>query len=196
MHLGCLRWIIEPGGVIMKKVLLVLVVLMVAASAVHAVHAQETQAYKVQAGDTLWALAQKYDTTVVKLLDLNPGVTPDRLAVGQELKVPVEAIWSYHVVQRGDSVKSLAAQYRVPVEGIQEANGITGNKLTVGEMIRIPIHLYMGEAEAEPKTHVVEIGETLFGIAKEYKATLGDLVEWNNLKNPDTIFAGQKLIVG
>ena len=57
----------------MKKVLLVLVVLMVAASAVHAVHAQETQAYKVQAGDTLWALAQKYDTTVVKLLDLNPG---------------------------------------------------------------------------------------------------------------------------
>ena len=62
-------------------------------------------------------------------------------------------------------------------------------------MIRIPIHLYIGEAEAEPKTHVVEIGETLFGIAKEYKATLGDLVEWNNLKNPDTIFAGQKLIV-
>src|SRR5690554_5876719 len=108
----------EHGGVIMKKVLTVLTVLLLAA-ALSGGHAYaETQRYTVKSGDTLWALAQKFDTTVVKLLDLNPGITPDRLAVGQTLNVPVEPLWSYHVVQPGDNVKSLAAQYRVPVEGI------------------------------------------------------------------------------
>lgn len=43
--------------------------------------------YTVQAGDTLWALARKYDTTVNEIKSLN-GLTNDMLRIGQILRIP------------------------------------------------------------------------------------------------------------
>ncbi len=152
--------------------------------------------HSIVAGDTLRKLAVQYDTTVLELLDLNPGITPpDNLQIGQKITLPAEPLWSYHVVQPGDNARSLAAQYRVPpLQALLDANGLQGNKLTAGEMIRIPMHLYQGE----PKqiTHKVEIGDTLYKLAQKYAVTLSQLVEWNNIKDLDAIFAGQTLIVG
>lgn len=45
--------------------------------------------YLVQAGDTLVALAQQFQTTVEAILALNPGLDPQRLYVGQPLWIPV-----------------------------------------------------------------------------------------------------------
>jgi len=45
------------------------------------------QYYVVQSGDTLGSVAQKYSTTVEKLLTLNPGVDPTALHIGQRLRV-------------------------------------------------------------------------------------------------------------
>jgi LysM repeat protein len=46
-----------------------------------------------------------------------------------------------------------------------------------------------------PTVHSVNSGETLTSISKKYKVSIEDLVKWNNLKNPDKILAGSKLIV-
>lgn len=48
-----------------------------------------TFVYHVRFGDTLWRLAERYNTTVEDLLDLNPGINPDYLTVGQELCLPL-----------------------------------------------------------------------------------------------------------
>lgn len=45
--------------------------------------------YTVRHGDTLWLLADRYNTTVEDIIDLNPGIDPDRLAVGQQLCLPL-----------------------------------------------------------------------------------------------------------
>ena len=174
-----------------KLILLLLLVLAVSIPAV-AGNVETTQQYTVTKGDTLWSLAHKYETEVVTLLDLNPKVTPDNLQVGQKLIVPVEPLYSYHVVQKGDNVHSLAKQYQVPLQALIEANGIKNNKVTVGEMIRIPIHL----RTAEQLIHVVEIEDTLYKIAKQYNVSISQLVKWNTLKDANTILAGQTLIVG
>lgn len=181
-----------PGGAVMKKLILLLLLVLAISVHVGAAEIENTQQHTVVKGDTLWSLSSKYETTITALLALNPNITPDNLQVGQKLIVPVEPIYSYHVVQNGDNVHSLAQQYQVPLEALIEANGIKNNKVTVGEMIRIPIHLRV----TERPTHVVEIGDTLYKIAKQYGVSITELVKWNNINNINTILAGQTLIVG
>lgn len=175
----------------MKKIVLVLTCVLVVSIAIVA-SAQEQ--HSIVAGDTLRKLAAQYDTTVLELLDLNPGITPDNLQIGQKITLPSQPLWSYHIVQPGDNARSLATQYRVPLQALRDANQLKGDQLKAGEMIRIPMHLYQGE----PKqiAHRVEIGDTLYKLAKKYEVTLAQLVEWNDIKDLDAIFAGQTLIVG
>src|SRR5690606_17626568 len=47
-----------------------------------------------------------------------------------------------------------------------------------------------------PTYHVVQRGETLGLIARRYGVTVTQLVSWNNIRNPDFIQIGQRLIVG
>ncbi|WP_376789823.1 LysM peptidoglycan-binding domain-containing protein [Thermoflexus sp.] len=49
----------------------------------------DRELYLVQAGDTLAALAQQFQTTVEAILTLNPGLDPQRLQIGQPLWIPV-----------------------------------------------------------------------------------------------------------
>lgn len=43
--------------------------------------------YTIESGDTLEAIASEHDTTVERLLELNPGIDPVALTVGQRIRV-------------------------------------------------------------------------------------------------------------
>jgi Tfp pilus assembly protein FimV len=43
--------------------------------------------YEIQAGDTLGVVASRYETTVEALAELNPGIDPVGLQVGQRIRV-------------------------------------------------------------------------------------------------------------
>ena len=45
------------------------------------------ETYAIRAGDTLGTVADRYDTTVEALVELNPGIDPTSLQVGQEIRV-------------------------------------------------------------------------------------------------------------
>jgi LysM repeat protein len=47
----------------------------------------EGQFYRVQAGDTLESIASRSGTTVERLLELNPGIDPVALRIGQRIRV-------------------------------------------------------------------------------------------------------------
>jgi len=47
----------------------------------------EGQFYRVQAGDTLESIASQSGTTVERLLELNPGIDPVALRIGQRIRV-------------------------------------------------------------------------------------------------------------
>lgn len=174
-----------------KAILAVVIVLALSLGAA----AAAPQYHTVAKGDTLYALAQRYGVTAAQFVEFNPGLIAENLQIGQQLLIPVEPLWSYHVVQPGDSSKSLAAQYKVPEELLLQANGLTSKELKTGAMIRIPIHFYLGDT-TEPLTHTVEIGDTLYKIALQYKVSLAQLIKWNSLPDPNQIMAGQVLIVG
>jgi LysM repeat protein len=51
------------------------------------------------------------------------------------------------------------------------------------------------EKGKEPRTHVVQQGETLSIIAKKYNVTVDDIVRLNNIADANLIKVGQKLLI-
>jgi LysM repeat protein len=47
----------------------------------------ERRFYRIKVGDTLESIAERFDTTVEELLQLNPGVDPLALTPGQRIRV-------------------------------------------------------------------------------------------------------------
>jgi LysM repeat protein len=49
--------------------------------------------------------------------------------------------------------------------------------------------------DEEPEIYVVQTGDSLFGIAIRYNLTVPQLMEANNLTNPDFVYVGQRLVI-
>ena len=95
--------------------------------------------YTVQPGDTLWLLARKYGTTVEELKRLN-NLTSDMLNIGQVLKRPTGQTPAYfeYTVRPGDTLWLLSQRFGTTVDAIKRLNGLTGDLLNVGQVLRIP----------------------------------------------------------
>ena len=52
--------------------------------------APATETYVIESGDTLETIAAEHDTTVERLLELNPGIDPVALTVGQRIRIPAQ----------------------------------------------------------------------------------------------------------
>jgi len=75
--------------------------------------------YKVQAGDTVLGIAQKFDLKGTSLLWANEDLAanPDFLHIGQSLFVlPIDG--AYHTVAKGESIEQIAKKYRVEPSAI------------------------------------------------------------------------------
>ena len=99
-----------------------------------------------------------------------------------------------HVVQRGEWVYSIARQYEgVSPQDIIRANNLRSpNTVYVGQELVIP-GVSSGDSGGQ-QTHVVQRGETLIGIARQYDTTVSALRNANNLSG-DRIYAGQTLTI-
>ena len=41
--------------------------------------------YMIKKGDTLWAIAKRFGTTVEQIMRANPGINPNELGIGQKI---------------------------------------------------------------------------------------------------------------
>lgn len=104
--------------------------------------------YTVVAGDTLTRIADRCDTTVQAIIEVNPDIDdPNAIRVGQQLTMPVPApptgVPQEHqdyVVQPGETLSRLAARFGTTVSAIVAANpDLTDpNRLRVGQRLRLP----------------------------------------------------------
>lgn len=110
--------------------------------------------YVVKPGDTLFALAKKYQTTVEDILSANPGVSEKNFRIGETVRVKVNSnskrlqtqlveeerlasIDSYKV-QKKDTWSSISKKTGVDVTTLKEANEDTRN-LKKDEVINVPV---------------------------------------------------------
>lgn len=99
----------------------------------------------VKPGENLFRIALMYNTTVEAIATLNGIVNPSFIWVGQRLRIPQGAgsppagTGRYHVVQRGETLYSIALQYGTTTAAIAVANDLSNpNLIYPGQTLLIP----------------------------------------------------------
>ncbi|MCB9437012.1 MAG: LysM peptidoglycan-binding domain-containing protein [Anaerolineales bacterium] len=101
-----------------------------------------------------------------------------------------------HVVQRGDTLFTIAQLYGTTVEAIMTANNLSDARfIEVGQRLLIP----NARPGINPNTnlpHVVQPGETLYTLDSQYPASLDELMLLNHVVHPRRLYVGQVILVG
>jgi lysozyme len=102
----------------------------------------ETFIYTVKAGDTLSEIAAKYKTTVKDLQQLNGIKDPNKIFVGQKIKIKGTASSTnkptYYTVKPGDTLSAIAKRYNTTVQNLVKLNNIKNPDLIlVGQKLRV-----------------------------------------------------------
>ena len=153
--------------------------------------AKETgNTYTVKAGDSLWSIAKKFNTTIDNLKDVN-NLISENLSIGQVLQIPTNDIKTQtnnnYIVSKGDSLYSIANKYGISVDELKNANNLSSNLLSIGQVLQIPeVNAY--------KTYTIKSGDNLYSIARDNNTTVSALVELNNLST-NVLSIGQKLLI-
>jgi len=95
--------------------------------------------YVVVSGDSLYAIARKYNTTVDEIKSLN-NLTSNNLSIGQILKIPSSISsndYITYVVVSGDSLYAIARKYNTTVDEIKSLNNLVSNSLSIGQVLKI-----------------------------------------------------------
>ena len=151
--------------------------------------------YIVKKGDSLYSIANKYNTTVDELKRIN-NLTSNILSIGQVLKLPSDKVSDVekeentisYTVQKGDSLYSIARKYSTTIDKIKYLNNLTTNLLSIGQVLLIPTDTNL------ETTYTVQKGDSLYSIAKKYDTTVDRLKQLNNLSS-NLLSIGQMLIV-
>lgn len=94
--------------------------------------------YTVAEGDTVSAIAARFDITVNTILWANDLDNVDAIRPGDQIFILPVAGFNY-VVKTGDSIDAIASKYHASREQIIAFNGLPANgELTVGESVTIP----------------------------------------------------------
>lgn len=95
-----------------------------------------SSSHTVDAGETFYGIANRYNMKISTLKELNPDVTEDQVKSGvTKLKVKAMAV---HTVGPGDLLRVVAQKYGVSKEAIMRANGKSKDLATRGEKLIIP----------------------------------------------------------
>ena len=94
--------------------------------------------YTVKSGDSLYSIAKKYGITVDALKSAN-GKTSNLLSIGEILVIPTTtATTRTYTVNAGDSLWKIATNYGVSVNALKQANGLSSDLLSIGQVLVIP----------------------------------------------------------
>ena len=103
-----------------------------------------------------------------------------------------------HVVKSGDTITSISKFYSINKDLIMKLNNLKDeNYIFIGQNLIISESSknLTKQSDLINNYHIVQTGENLTEISNKYNLKVIDLIEINNLNNPDSIKVGQKLII-
>lgn len=166
------------------------------------------QKYRIRSGDTLLAIARRFDTSVKALQDTNK-LRNHRIRAGKELLIP-QPMQAYaqaktntkpdrphlkpveYQVRAGDSLWRVARQHRVSVHDLAR-----WNTLGVRDILRpgqkLLIHTASTRNSASSLGYTVRKGDSLYTIANRFRVSVQDIADWNKLNPRHYLQPGQKI---
>ena len=147
--------------------------------------------YIVKPGDSLWSIANEFNTSVNDIIDYN-NLDTTILKPGEQILIPNKLIKKNsdkitYIIKPGDSLWSIAKKYNISVNDLKNANNLTSNLVQIGQKLIVP-------ETKNYKTYIVKSGDSLFKIANENKVNVNDLIKLNNLTS-SMLKIGQQLLL-
>ena len=159
----------------------------------------------VKPGETLSEIAERYGTSVQRLMQLNGLRSPQDLWAGSRIQVPGAGGSNpgsgNYTVKPGETLSEIAERYGTSVQRLMQLNGLrSAQDLWAGSRIQVP-----GAGSAPTSTgartttvnanYTVKQGETLSELAERYGTSVQRLMELNNLRSAQDLWAGSRIQV-
>jgi membrane-bound lytic murein transglycosylase D len=174
-------------------------------------------------GETLGGLARRYRVSQALLFAANPKLNSRRIRIGQRVIIPTgggftstkvarrmaepvvaagTSTGAFHRVRRGETISEIADEYGVTQRELRTWNRLDSRgRIRAGQRLRVvspdaPRVTAPQTETADPsglRTHVVQRGETLTGLAKRYGVSVQALRKANGLTEGATLRAGLAL---
>ncbi|OAV09609.1 Membrane-bound lytic murein transglycosylase D precursor [Moraxella catarrhalis] len=170
--------------------------------------------HKVSAGESLTAIARRYNISLHALAKENGLSVTDGVLIGQTLKLPSDAkaesstpsrlgntknnstrtpantnigITENYTVKAGESLTMLSNRFGVAIGDLAAANGLASNaNLRIGQTLKVP---------KLTTTYTVKAGDGLIALARRYGISTQELAKMNNLEPTADLRIGQVLTV-
>jgi len=158
--------------------------------------------YTIIPGDTLFALARRFNTTVQAIINANPGIDPNSLQVGRMICIPVAPGPGacpggfFYTVRAGDTFFSIARRFGTTVTALQAANpGVDPNRLQIGQQICVPAPAPGPGPCPGGFLYTIRAGDTFFSLASRFGVTLQALTSANPGVDPNNLQVGQQICI-
>lgn len=159
--------------------------------------------YTIVIGDTLYSIADSYNTSVPEIIQANPGISPEELQIGQQICIPADALAKkpcpgrIYTIQPGDTLIDLAKRYGYTLDALVSINpGANPNNLKIGQKICLPpspgggpFPCYAGSI------YRIKAGDTLYSVARRYGLSLDQLIAANEKLEPEALQIGQPICI-
>ena len=109
--------------------------------------------YKIEKGDSFYTIGKKFGVSAKAIQTANPNVDPAKLQIGKTIQIPaptaapvagttpvvdVATGETMYTVKSGDSLSKIASQFHTTVAAIKSANGLSTDRIKVGDKLKIP----------------------------------------------------------
>jgi LysM repeat protein len=146
--------------------------------------------HTVEKSETLYKIATNYNLKVADVIAVNPGLT-ECIKAGQQIIIPLPVkkhdeplATSLHIVQKGETLFSIAGQYNTDVSELKKLNPSITDNLQLGQQLKVPVIL-LPESKAKKDSLIVyDCGKT--GKQESYNIAVMIPLYLDNSFNIDT----------
>ncbi|PZR21118.1 MAG: hypothetical protein DI539_08980 [Flavobacterium psychrophilum] len=163
--------------------------------------------HEVQPKETLFSLAKKYDVSVEDIKKVNGSTLDNGLQVGQKIIIPIKGSgvaaqvkaekkaetkpnqpsYMYHVVEKGETKYSIAKEYGMTIQLLDELNPEVKDTLPLGYKLKLDKNAIVQKETAKPAAPVqqeyinyeVQPKETLYSLTKRTGLTEEQIIALN-----------------